>query len=84
VQRQYLHCFSEPLQAVASILKSFKTIKEVYGTNKEIKTYYQDPAGASIITFINMLFQSKKSDFYVDEDDFLTETNSLVYHKMTS
>jgi hypothetical protein len=74
---------SETLQPVANITKIVQNNQGGFtGTNKEIKTYYQDPAGVSnYYLYKYALFQSKKSDFTSMKS--FNETNS-VYHKMTS
>jgi hypothetical protein len=73
----------KPCSPVANITKIVQNNQGGFtGTNKEIKTYYQDPAGVSnYYLYKYALFQSKKSDFYVEKS--FNETNS-VYHKMTS
>ena len=63
---------SETLQAVASITKIVQNNQGGFtGNDKEIKTFYQDPAGASNYYLYKYVYSNrKKSDFYVDEDEF--------------
>lgn len=63
---------SETLQAVATITKIVQNDKGGFtGNDKEIKTFYQDTSGENNYYLYKYAYSNrKKSDFYVDEDEF--------------